>query len=145
MPLERLSQSFKDLSMSFQISPLNYDMIAIKNETAIARSLRNLVLTLPGERFFNQNLGSNVSRSLFDNINAISASVIQTEIENTINNYEPRVELIGVDVSPDYDNNNFNVTIRYNIVGIDVLPQQLSFALKVRRVGAGALRAVMIE
>ena len=133
MPLERLSQSFKDLSMSFQISPLNYDMIAIKNETAIARSLRNLVLTLPGERFFNQNLGSNVSRSLFDNINAISASVIQTEIENTINNYEPRVELIGVDVSPDYDNNNFNVTIRYNIVGIDVLPQQLSFALQQTR------------
>jgi phage baseplate assembly protein W len=133
MPLERLSQGFKDLSMSFQISPLNYDMVAIKNETAIARSLRNLVLTLPGERFFNPNLGSEVSRSLFENMSAISASVIQTEIENTIRNYEPRVDLIGVDVSPDYDNNNFDVTIRYNIVGIDVLPQQLSFALQQTR------------
>lgn len=133
MPVERLSQGFKDLSMSFQISPLNYDLLAIKNETAIARSLRNLVLTLPGERFFNQNLGSNVSRSLFDNINAISASVIRDEIENTINNYEPRVSLIGVIVSPDYDNNNFNVTIQYEIVGIDVLPQQLSFALQPTR------------
>lgn len=87
----------------------------------------------PGERFFNQNLGSNVSRALFDNINAISASVIRDEIENTIENYEPRVNLIGVDVSPDYDNNNFNVTIRYEIVGIDVLPQQLSFALQQTR------------
>jgi len=133
MPVERISQSFKDLSMSFQISPLNYDIIALKNETAIARSLRNLVSTLPGERFFNQNLGSNVSRALFDNINAISASVIRDEIENTIENYEPRVNLIGVDVSPDYDNNNFNVTIRYEIVGIDVLPQQLSFALQQTR------------
>ena len=133
MPLERLSQSFKDLSMSFQISPLNYDILAIKNETAIARSLRNLVLTLPGERFFNQNLGSNVTASLFENINAISASVIRDEIEQTINNYEPRVNLIGIDVSPDYDNNNFNVTIRYEIVGIDVLPQQLSFALQQTR------------
>ena len=133
MPVERLSQGFKDLSMSFQISPLNYDLLAIKNETAIARSLRNLVLTLPGERFFNQNLGSNVSRSLFENINAISASVIRDEIEQTIKNYEPRVNLIGIDVSPDYDNNNFNVTIRYEIVGIEVLPQQLSFALQQTR------------
>ena len=133
MPSERVSKGFKDLSMSFQISPLNYDLIAIKNETAIARSIRNLVTTLPGERFFNQNLGSNVGKSLFENINAISASVIKDEIENTIRNYEPRVNLIGTDVSPDYDNNNFNVTVKYEIVGIDVLPQQLSFALQQTR------------
>ena len=133
MPSERVSKGFKDLSMSFQISPLNYDLIAIKNETAIARSVRNLVTTLPGERFFNQNLGSNVGNSLFENINAISASVIKDEIENTIKNYEPRVNLIGTDVSPDYDNNSFNVTVRYEIVGIDVLPQQLSFALQQTR------------
>jgi len=119
--------------MSFQISPLNYDILAIKNETAIARSVRNLVTTLPGERFFNQNLGSNVTKSLFENINAISASVIKDEIENTITNYEPRVNLISTDVSPDYDNNSFNVTVKYEIVGIDVLPQQLSFALQQTR------------
>jgi len=133
MPSERVSKGFKDLSMSFQISPLNYDILAIKNETAIARSVRNLVTTLPGERFFNQNLGSNVTKSLFENINAISASVIKDEIENTITNYEPRVNLISTDVSPDYDNNSFNVTVKYEIVGIDVLPQQLSFALQQTR------------
>jgi len=133
MPVERVSKGFKDLSMSFQVNPINYDLIALKNETAIARSIRNLVLTYPGERFFNQNLGSNIGRALFENIDDISASTIKDEIENTINNYEPRVDLINVVVDPDYDNNNFNVTINYNIVGIDVLPQQLSFALQPTR------------
>ena len=133
MPVQRVSKDFKDLSMSFQINPLNSDLIAIKNETAIARSVRNLVFTLPGERFFNENLGSRVSRSLFENIDDISASIIRDEIENTINNYEPRVELIDVTVAPNYENNEFNVTINYYIVGIDVLPQQLSFALQPTR------------
>jgi phage baseplate assembly protein W len=133
MPVQRVSKEFKDLSMSFQINPLNSDMIAIKNETAIARSVRNLVFTLPGERFFNENLGSRVSRSLFENIDDISASIIRDEIENTINNYEPRVELIDVKVAANYDNNEFNVTINYYIVGIDALPQQLSFALQPTR------------
>ena len=133
MPVERVSKGFKDLSMSFQVNPLNYDLIAIKNETAIARSIRNLVFTLPGERFFNQNLGSRVSRVLFENMDEITASIIQTEIENTIKNYEPRVSLTRVDVSPNYDENQFNVTIRYNIIGIDVLPQQLAFALQPTR------------
>ena len=133
MPLERVSKAFRDVGSSFQVNPLNYDLIAIKNETAIARSLRNLVLTLPGERFFNQNLGSRVSRVLFENVDSVSSSIIQDEIENTINNYEPRVNLTSVNVSPDYDNNAFNVTINYIIVGIDVLPQQLEFALQQTR------------
>lgn len=133
MPTERISKDFKDLSMSFQVNPINYDLIALKNENAIARSIRNLVLTYPGERFFNENLGSKVSRSLFENIDEVSASVIKDEIESTINNYEPRVDLIDVIVDPDYDNNNFNVTVNYYIIGIDVLPQQLSFALQPTR------------
>lgn len=133
MPTERISKGFKDISMSFKINPVNNDLIAVKNETAIARSVRNLILTQPGERFFNQNLGSKVSRTLFENIDDLTATVLKDEIENTINNYEPRVDLIGVDVNPNYDNNEFNVTIRYYIVGIDVLPQQLSFALQPTR------------
>ena len=133
MPVERLNKSFKDISFSFQTNPLNNDLIDIKNETAIARSIRNLVFTLPGERFFNQNLGSKISRALFENIDEISASIIQDEITNTINNYEPRVNLISVDVSPNYENNEFNLTINYYIVGIDVLTQQLSFALQPTR------------
>jgi phage baseplate assembly protein W len=133
MPIERVSKKFVDISSSFQANPLNFDLISIKNETSIARSVRNLVLTVPGERFFNENLGSKVSQSLFENIDDINASIIKDEIENTIRNYEPRVELIEVFVSPDYDNYTFNVTIQYRIVGIDVLPQQLTFALEQTR------------
>jgi phage baseplate assembly protein W len=119
--------------MSFQVNPINYDLIGLKNENAIARSIRNLVLTYPGERFFNENLGSKVGRALFENIDEISASVMKDEIENTIVNYEPRVELIDVTVAPNFDGNDFYVTINYRIVGIDVLPQQLSFALQPTR------------
>ena len=130
MTIERVSKTFKDISLSLQINPLNYDLIEVKNENAIARSLRNLVLTLPGERFFNQNLGSKVSQSLFESVSEVSASVIQDEIRNTIQNYEPRVNLIDVNVSPNDEYNEFNVTIKYYIIGIDALPQELTFALQ---------------
>jgi phage baseplate assembly protein W len=133
MPVERVSKGFKDISMTFQVNPVNYDLIGLKNETAISRSIRNLVFTLPGERFFNPNLGSRVSRQLFENMDAVSASIIEDEIKDTINKYEPRVRLINVEVTPNYDENEFNVTITYRIVGIDVLPQQLTFALQPTR------------
>jgi phage baseplate assembly protein W len=129
MPLERVSKGFKDISMTFQVNPLTYDLIAIKNETAIARSVRNLVSTIKGERFFDSNLGSNVNNLLFDNMDELTAVTIKDEITTTINNYEPRVRLRSVNVTPNYDENEFNVKITYDIVGIDVLPQQLSFAL----------------
>ena len=133
MPLERVSQGFKDISMSFQSNPLNNDIIGIKNENAIARSIRNIVFTLPGEKFFDQNFGSNVTRSLFENIDDISASLIQEEIETSIQNYEPRVELISVKAYPDVDNGSFDVTIIYRVVGADILPQQLEFVLQPTR------------
>ena len=133
MPVERVSQSFKDISASFKVNPLNDDIIATKNATAIARSVRNLVLTKQGERFFNPILGSQVSSLLFENIDKLTASAIADEIRITIDNFEPRVELTNIDVVPDYDNGEFNVTIHYTIVGIDVLPQQLTFALQPTR------------
>ena len=133
MPLERVSNRFKDLSMSLQVNPLNNDIISIFNETAISRSIRNLVFTLSGERFFNQDVGCKVSRVLFENIDEISASIIKSEIVTTVVNYEPRVALTSVDVVPDYDSNAFEVTIRYNVIGIDASPQQLAFALQSTR------------
>ena len=129
MPVERVSQGFKDLSMSFQVNPLNDDLIGLKNENAIARSIRNIVFTLPGEKFFNESFGSRISASLFENIDDISAGLIVDEIEQSINNYEPRVELISVESFPDFDNNGFDVIITYNIIGADVPPQELQFAL----------------
>jgi phage baseplate assembly protein W len=129
MPLERVSQGFKDLSMTFQYNPLNNDLITLKNETAIARSIRNIVFTLPGEKFFNPNFGSRISRSLFENNDSASANIIQNEIENSIKNYEPRVALSSVNVFPNYDSNSFDVSIVYKIIGADVPAQQLEFVL----------------
>ena len=133
MPVQRISRSFKDISMSFKVNPLNDDLIAIKNQTAIARSLRNLVLTAPGERFFNNNLGSRVNQLLFENMDDLTAASIKSEIENTINNYEPRVKLLKTRVSPNPDSYEFDVIITYEIVGIEAQAQQLSFALQPAR------------
>ena len=133
MPVERISKGFKDISMSFEVNPINEDLISVKDRTAIARSIRNLVLTVPGERFFNEDLGSGVSQLLFDTVDDISAAVIRDEIEQTIIKFEPRVKLEDVKVKPNYDNNEFDVTITYDIIGIDVLSQQLNFALQSTR------------
>ena len=133
MPVERVSRGFKDISMSFEVNPINNDIIGVKNDTAIARSIRNLIFTVPGERFFNQDLGSKVSQTLFDTVDDISASAIRDEIEETIIKYEPRVKLKDIRVKPDYDNYTFDVTIVYDIVGIDALTQQLNFALQPTR------------
>ncbi len=133
MPLERISHGFKEIIMSFQVNPLNLDLIALKNETAIARSVRNIIFTLPGEKFFDSNFGSRISNSLFENVDEISASIIKDEIRNSITNYEPRVELIDVQTTPDYDNASFDVLIQYRIIGADVPPQQLEFVLQPTR------------
>ena len=133
MPLERVSQGFKDISMTFQSNPLNSDLIALKNESAIARSIRNIVFTVPGEKFFNENFGSNISRSLFENIDEITASIIVDEIRQSIQNFEPRVNLIDLQAFPDFDNNSFDIKIIYEIVGADVPAQQLEFVLQPTR------------
>ena len=133
MPLERVSQAFKDISMSFQVNPLNNDLIGLKNANAIARSVKNIVFTVPGEKFFNENFGSDISESLFENINEISAAAIEDQIRLSIENYEPRVELISVKAIPNYDNNQFDAVITYNIIGTDIPPQELQFVLESTR------------
>ncbi len=129
MPAQRVSKAFKDVSMSFKFNPLSGDLIGLKNENAIARSVRNIVLTTPGEKIHDPDFGSNVSAILFENVDEISAISIREEIENSLKNYEPRIELEDVIVDPNYDNNQFDCIITYRIVGIDVPPTQLEFAL----------------
>ena len=133
MPIERVSQGFKDISMTFQVNPLNSDLIGLKNENAIARSVRNIVFTLPGEKFFDEDFGSRISASLFENIDEISAAEIVDEIRQSIVNYEPRVELLDVKAFPNFDNNQFDVRIVYEIIGADVPAQELQFALQSTR------------
>ena len=129
MPAQRVSKSFKDVSMSFKFNPLSGDLIALKNENAIARAVRNIVLTTPGEKFFDPDFGSSVGEILFENVDDITAVSIEDEIKSSLKNYEPRVELIDVNVNPNFDENQFDVTISYRIVGIDIPPSQLEFAL----------------
>ena len=129
MPLERVKQGYKDLSMSFKSNPLNDDLIGLKDQSAIARSIRNIVYTLPGEKFFDSDFGSEVSATLFENIDDVSAITIRDEIEYIINTYEPRVKLMNVDSVANYDNNEYNVMITYQIIGSDTPPQDLEFVL----------------
>jgi len=133
VPVQRASKGFKDISMSFKVSPLTFDLIANKNETAIARSIRNLILTAPGERPFNPELGSQVSRLLFNPMDDITTDSLREQISNTINNFEPRVNLRQVVVQPNFDVGEYDISIRYDIVGIEASTQQLSFALQQTR------------
>jgi len=133
VPVQRVSKPFKDISATFQVNPVNNDLIGLTNANAIARSIRNLVLTGPGERPFAPALGSQVNQLLFDVIDPLTAKSIDFEIRNTIENYEPRVELIDVIVKPNADNNAFDVKIQYEIIGINAQAQELTFALEPTR------------
>ena len=130
---QAVSRRFKDISLSFLKHPITSDLVSISNETAISRSIRNLVLTSLGERPFQPNLGSRVSRSLFELLDFGTASIIQKEIDITIKNFEPRVEINTIEVTPEYDNNGYNVLISYFIVGQPRTPVQLEFILQATR------------
>ena len=128
-----VQRQFKDISLSFQKNPITNDIIVLKNETAIARSIRNLVFTQVGEKFFQPEVGSRIGGSLFELLDYGSASAIQLEIKNTINNYEPRVQVKTIEVTPEYDNNGYNVLISYLILGDAQTPLRLEFILKATR------------
>ena len=129
MSILRNSRSFKDLSLSFSPHPVTKDLPVLANERAILRSVRNLVETMPTERFFNSLIGTEVRSSLFQNYTRGTLVTIEDQIVETIENYEPRVDLIKVKVTPDYGGNALNVTIVYFVTGIDSPPQQLDFVL----------------
>lgn len=133
MAVTRISRSFKDISLSFEPHPVTKDLPVIKNQTAIIRSIRNLVETIPSEKFFNPNLGSNVKSSLFEFVDYGTASVIEDQIRNVIQNYEPRVEKVEVSVYPEPDSNNFEVYVKFDIIGQQFPTQQFSFILEATR------------
>ena len=133
MPLQRVSQGFKDISMTFQSNPLTSDLIALKNENAIARSVKNIVFTNPGEKFFNPKFGSRITESLFENADDLTAIEIQTQIEESISRHETRVRLRSVDANANIDGNAFDIVITYDIIGADLPSQQLEFVLQPTR------------
>jgi len=133
MATRRVSRAFKDISFAFDPHPVTKDLPVLINERAIIRSVRNLVETIPTERFFNSDLGSDIRRSLFDFVDIASSRVIEEQIRETIQFYEDRVENLLVKVDPQPDNNSFDVNVYFDIVGLDLPTQAFSFILEATR------------
>jgi len=133
MAYKRVSKTFKDISLSFSPHPVTKDLPILKNESAIRRSVRNIVETIPTEKFFNPNFGSDVYKSLFDFVDFGTANVIQDQIKTAINNFEPRVENVKVEVDPSVDENEFEILVVYDIVGQEFPTQEYSFILEATR------------
>ena len=127
------SQRFKDISLSFEPHPVTKDLPVLVNERAIVRSVRNLVETIPTERFFNSNLGSNIRDMLFDNFSGSSVMIIEDMIRTTVRNYEPRVGDIGVEVDASPDTNTVSVKVLFDIIGLEAPVQSFDFILEPTR------------
>ncbi len=133
MAIKRVSRAFKDISLSFDPHPVTKDLPILKNERAISRSVRNIVETIPTEKFFNPDFGSDVYKSLFDFVDSGTAGIIQDQIKNSVENYELRVNNVEVEVDPFPDSNQFEVTVIYDIVGQEFPTQEYSFILEATR------------
>ena len=133
MAIKRISRGFKDISLSFTPHPVTKDLTILKNENAIKKSVRNLVQTIPTERFFNSTLGSEVRDSLFDFVDVGTASVIQNQIQITLENFEPRIDNVTVEVEPRPEVNEFEVTVFFTVVGQDIPTQEFTFMLEATR------------
>ncbi len=127
MAIQRKSRAFKDISLSFTPHPVTKDLPVLTNERAITRSVRNLVETIPTERFFNSILGTDIRDSLFENFERSTVMVIEDQVRNTIRNFEPRVGEIGVEVNALMDNNTLEVKVLFEINGLDVPTQSFTF------------------
>lgn len=133
MAIQRISRSFRDISLSFVPHPVTKDLTILRNENAIVKSVRNLVETIPRERFFNSTIGSNVRSSLFDFVDFGTSANIRTQIETVIENYEPRIDNLIVEVDPRPDDNSFEVTLIFDIIGQDFPTQTINFILEATR------------
>ena len=133
MPAQTFSKGFKDISLSFKKHPVTDDILVLKNEDAIKRSVQNLVRIQTGEVFFNNLLGSRISGSLFELASDDYVDPIQKEIETSIKNFEPRVTLTDVKFLSTPDENSIDVTIFYDIVGLNSPTQSVNFILEPSR------------
>ena len=133
MAVTRISRAFKDINLSFEPHPITKDLPILKNESAIRRSVRNIVQTIPSEKFFDSSFGSDVTKSLFDFVDFGTAAVIKDQIITAIDNFEPRVSNVKVRVVPSPDENTFEVDIFFDIVGQDFPTQEYSFILEATR------------
>ena len=133
MAVQRISRAFKDVSLSFDMHPITKDIPVLKNADAIKRAIRNLIQTVPSERFFNPYLGSEVKASLFEFVDIGTATILEEQITIAISNHEPRVENVDVDVTPRANDNAFEIKVTFKIIGQDIPPQQFNYILEATR------------
>jgi len=133
MTIKRISRAYKDISLSFIPHPITNDLKVLKNEDAIRRSVRNIVQTIPTEKFFNPIFGSDVYDSLFNFVDFGTATTIREQIGVALDNFEPRIDNVRVLVDPRPDENTFEVTVYYDIVGQEFPAQEYSFLLESTR------------
>jgi len=133
MSITRKSRAFKDISLSFSPHPVTKDAPVLTNERAIVRSVRNLVETIPTERFFNPILGTDVRDMLFNNYQKSTSIVIEDQIRATVRNFEPRVGKLDVGVNALPDSNSLDIKVTFDIVGLEVPTQSFNFILEPTR------------
>jgi len=133
MAIQRKSRAFKDISLSFTPHPVTKDLPILANERAIVRSVRNLVETIPTERFFDSSIGTDIRDSLFENFERSTVMIIEDQVREVLDNFEPRVSDVGVQVDANPDNNEFEVSVFFEIVGLDVPQQSFTFLLEPTR------------
>ena len=133
MAIQRTSRAFKDISLSFSPHPVTKDLPVLLNERAIVRSVRNLVETIPTERFFDSTLGTDIRSSLFENFTPTTVTIIEDQVRSTIRRYEPRVDDIGVEVDGLPDRNALEVKVIFTINGLETPPQDFTFILEPTR------------
>jgi len=133
MAITRKSRAFKDISFSFSPHPVTKDLPVLGNERAIVRSVRNLVETIPTERFFNSFIGTDIRDTLFSTYTQQTVTIIEDQIKQAVNNFEPRVENLGIEVDGKPDTNELEVKVLFDIRGLDVPTQTFNFILEPTR------------
>ena len=133
MATTRNSKAFKDISLTFVPHPVTRDLPVLINERAIIRSVRNLVETIPTERFFNSLIGTDIRGSLFENFSRNTAIIIEDQVRETVNNFEPRVNNVNVEVNSSVDTNTLDVKVLFDIVGLEQPTQSFTFILEPTR------------
>ncbi len=121
---------FKDLKVNFKPHPITGDLQVSKEDAAIKQSIINLLLTVPGERPFQPQLGSSLSELLFEPLDFGVAALIKNEINDTVRKYEPRVNVVGLTVEPNFVDNAFDVNFEFEIRGREDTPLQINFLLQ---------------
>ena len=130
----QISRAFKDISLSFTRSPITTDVVSLRNEDAIKKSVINLCRTRLTDRFFNELLGTSIEDALFELVGEDIGVSLEEEIKSLLNNFEPRIKLTQVNIEDDIDENGLYITIRYNIVGLPFPEQNIEFLLQPSRI-----------